>query len=482
MNGTAQLLPVAPPERVPAFLQGQAPYPYDLTRLPLILLLERDHVLPPAAHQILIHRLLQDENPPTPERLRAALDSVSLSAFLIALINQQAAENRLQSRLVARTPRLLSPQDLRSYVRRVEDEGSATGSWHVAEIGLGALSACGPVGLRLLHRLAHRGRAAGVRKRAAALLEATARGWKMSVSELEEQLVPDLGLDPDGSMILDFGPRQFQVGFDENLVPFVRQDGALLAKLPTPNKKDDPELSSAASTTWKTLKQEAREVASTQIARLERAMIEGRRWPVDHFQDFFVDHPLMIHLGRRLLWGIFHPRGRLLGSFRIAEDRSLADAHEAPLSLAADARVGLLHPLQLEDDARAAWRQLFEDYQLLQPFPQVGREVYTLQPGEAALRDLPRYQGRPTRTGKLFGLLRRVGWARGPIDDDVFTLVRRTIGRFQVALTVSPGVDLADPNSEAPQRVERVRLENGLSWGDLSAVEISEVLRDLEWL
>lgn len=37
------------------------------------------------------------------------------------------------------------------------------------------------------------------------------------MAELEDRLAPDLGLDDNGSLLLDFGPRQFTVSFDETL-------------------------------------------------------------------------------------------------------------------------------------------------------------------------------------------------------------------------------------------------------------------------
>ena len=39
--------------------------------------------------------------------------------------------------------------------------------------------------------------------------------------QLADRLVPDFGLDADGSLGLDYGPRRFTVGFDEPLKPYV---------------------------------------------------------------------------------------------------------------------------------------------------------------------------------------------------------------------------------------------------------------------
>lgn len=60
------------------------------------------------------------------------------------------------------------------------------------------------------------------------------------MTELEDRLVPDLGLDDSGSLPLDFGPRQFTIGFDETLKSFVRgTSGSRLKDLPKLNRSDD---------------------------------------------------------------------------------------------------------------------------------------------------------------------------------------------------------------------------------------------------
>ncbi len=75
------------------------------------------------------------------------------------------------------------------------------------------------------------------------------------MAELEDRLAPDLGLDDNGSLLLDFGPRQFTVSFDETLKPFVRDaSGSRLKDLPKPNKSDDESQANDAVNRYKLLK------------------------------------------------------------------------------------------------------------------------------------------------------------------------------------------------------------------------------------
>lgn len=109
------------------------------------------------------------------------------------------------------------------------------------------------------------------------------------MAELEDRLAPDLGLDDNGSLLLDFGSRQFTVSFDETLKPFVRDvSGSRLKDLPKPNKSDDESQANDAVNRYKLLKKDARTVAAQQVARLESAMCLRRRWSPENFQLFWL--------------------------------------------------------------------------------------------------------------------------------------------------------------------------------------------------
>ncbi len=144
---------------------------------------------------------------------------------------------------------------------------------------------------------------------------------------------------------------------------------------------------------WKALKKDARTLAGQQLLRLELAMAQRRRWSADEFRQCFVEHPLMRHLARRLLWAEFVD-GRIERCLRVAEDLSYADANDNLLSLPDTAEVGLAHALELPPADAAAFGQIFADYEILQPFAQIGREVYRLDDSERAFASIARFSGR----------------------------------------------------------------------------------------
>lgn len=77
--------------------------------------------------------------------------------------------------------------------------------------------------------------------------------------------------------------------------------------------------------------------------RLERAMVAGRRWSAADFDAFLVRHPLVGHLVRSLVWGTYAGE-KLVATFRVAEDASLASIDDTAFVLKEGLAVAIVHP------------------------------------------------------------------------------------------------------------------------------------------
>jgi predicted DNA-binding WGR domain protein len=361
-----------------------------------------------------------------------------------------------------------------------------------AVTGLDVLAAIGSdVALMHLNGIAQKVKFKGLQEKARARIDQMAQARGLTAEELADRLVPDLGLDEHGTLVLDFGSRQFTVGFDETLKPFARDArGAPLKDLPKPIKSDDAALAADASERWKALKKDARTLASQQIQRLELAMAQRRRWSAVEFRRFFVEHPLLRHLARRLLWARFE-EGKPVQCLRVAEDLSYADANDDLLTLPDDADIGLVHPLELAPADAAAFGQIYADYEILQPFAQLGREVYRLTADDLGAFELARFKGKQVATGSMFGLENR-GWRRGDPQDGgwVGWFTRRVADDLEVELDLDPGTVVGDISYEPKQKLGALALRRPNSygddgrrrWGEIDPILASEVLRDIDRL
>jgi predicted DNA-binding WGR domain protein len=370
-----------------------------------------------------------------------------------------------------------------------------------AVLGLDCLRAVGSdAALMQLNGIAQKLKFQGLKNKAKEYMEAIAADKGLTRDELEDRIVPDLDLDERGSRVLDFGPRRFKVALAPDLMPKVRDaDGKVLADLPKPGARDDAAKAEAAVADWKLLKKLLRDALKLQTQRLEQAMVTGRRWTVDQFETLLVRHPLMTHLAQRVLWGAYDKSGKLTGTFRVTEEQDYAGADDKPLSLKGAAAAGVVHPLNLTEAQRAAWGEVFADYEIITPFAQLGRPVLAPDKDEAKGKTITRLAKAKLPPAAARGTLERLGWVRGSCSDH--GIIQEFYKSFPAAgvtavLEVEPGIPIGLADWAGEQHVPRVffaKTYKPLAYpshdekkfpalNKVDAVAVSEVLADLNTL
>jgi hypothetical protein len=344
--------------------------------------------------------------------------------------------------------------------------------------------------LARLHRLSSRGTGQSQRKDAAALVAQVAAERGLSPEEMADRLVPDLGLDDDGTTTLSFGARSFLVALDPSLKPVVREpDGTVLKDLPKPRTSDDADAAKEALAAWSKLKKDARDVAKVQLDRLEQALVHQRRWRWADFQSYLLRHPLLVHVVRGLIWGAWDDAGTLVHTFRVDESRELADVHDDALPPPVGLQIGLMHPLHLAD--ADAWRALFVDYEIVQPFRQLDRSVHLPTDAEREATALTRFQGKVVPWSRVKALEGR-GWRPGRPQDAglVMWWALPLPDELELRLFVEDGVYAGAPQESGDQTLGGARIvhrrarweEEPRVLGTLGEVVFSEVIEDLGWV
>jgi predicted DNA-binding WGR domain protein len=371
-----------------------------------------------------------------------------------------------------------------------------------AVTGLECLRAIGSdTALMQLNGIAQKLKFQGLKNKAREFMEAIAKDRGLSPAELEDRIVPDLDLDERGGRTFDFGPRQFRVVLGPDLSPLVRgDDGKAKADLPKPGAKDDAEKANAAVAEWKLLKKQLREVLKVQAPRLEQAMVTGRRWTAEQFETLLVRHPLMTNLARRLVWGGYDGKAKLASTFRVTQEGEYSDVEDRPFALKGLALVGIVHPLHLTEGQRAAWGEVLADYEIIAPFPQLGRPVLAPEPEEAKGTTITRLAKTNLPAFSVRGTLEKSGWTRGSAADH--GVIQEYFKPFPGSgvtslLELDPGIPLGLPEWTEDQRVPRVfflgriysptdypyhKEKDFLPLNKVDAVAVSEVLADLALL
>jgi hypothetical protein len=138
---------------------------------------------------------------------------------------------------------------------------------------------------------------------------------------------------------------------------------------------------------------------------------------------------------------------------------------------------------------QAAFGQLFADYEILQPFRQLGRETYAPTPAEREGHEITRF-ARSVPSGAVLGLLNR-GWRKDHAESGcVSWMVRPLPDGLEALLELDPGLRVGMFDNAQPQALPKLVLRRADSgWIDgwtpfsqLEAMVASELLRDLDLL
>ena len=217
--------------------------------------------------------------------------------------------------------------------------------------------------------------------------------------------------------------------------------------MPSPGKKDDPEKAAEAYADFKQLKKQLKTVAANQKLRMEQAMSAERLWNVGQWKALFVKNPVMHQFAIGLIWGIYE-NGSLKETFRYMEDGSFNTVDEEEYDFPEEGMAGLVHPIELSEEERNAWKEQLADYEVTQPIEQLDRPVYRIREEEKGKNELTRFGGKLLNGLSLSGKLQSMGWYRGSVQDaGVYTDFYREDGNLGVELEFS-GSYVGDENEE----------------------------------
>lgn len=243
-------------------------------------------------------------------------------------------------------------------------------------------------------------------ERAGDIMDAVAEARGLTKAELDDRLVPTLGLDEPDAFALDFGARKFTIEINEKLVPtLVDAENKKIKDLPKPVKADDKIRAKEATAFWKGLKADLKTEAATQLMRFEQAMLSGRQWSIADFRPLLVAHPILAALVRNLVWGEVK-NGKIGQLFMANVDGAFVDAKGREVCLPNDATVCIPHPLQIQKTLNT-WLDTLVSCKVKQPFSQISRKIYPKR--EDKNKDLFGINGAKA-PAKAFRGLKAKGW------------------------------------------------------------------------
>jgi hypothetical protein len=230
----------------------------------------------------------------------------------------------------------------------------------------------------------------------------------LTVQELEDISANHYGLDAQGESEIVIGDAKAVVHLGDDgsvAVTWHNADGKLVKGAPSHIKKAfAKEVRSVAS-----LAKELEQAYLAQRTRLESSFLLPSGTPLAHWRKYFIEHPLLGFLGRRLIWVFRNEQGWERSG--IWSGKEIVDSNGNPVDLGAAQTVRLWHPLASDIAEIQRWRKRVFAMKIRQPFRQAFREFYEVSSGE---RETKMYSNRFAkilmRQHQFASLCRARGW------------------------------------------------------------------------
>ncbi len=271
--------------------------------------------------------------------------------------------------------------------------------------------------LMSVDNMAHKFKHKQVKNAAIQALDSAAEALGITSDQLADKIVPDLGFDENMQRIFDYGTRKFKVYLTPTLeLEVFDENDKKLKNIPAPGKRDDEETAKKSNAEFKAMKKQLKNVISIQKMRLETAILADRRWEKSAWEDLFVKNPVMHSFAIGLIWASYE-NDTLSQTFRYTEEGTFNTVDEDKYELPENAVIGLVHPIDLDEDTLSAWKEQLEDYEITQPVEQLNRPVYRVEAEEIGKLDLERFEGRSINGMSLLGRTAKYGWQKGSVVD-----------------------------------------------------------------
>jgi hypothetical protein len=304
----------------------------------------------------------------------------------------------------------------------------------------------------------------------------------MAREDLEDLAVPDFGLNAAGERSVEVGAATATLRIAEEASLEWSKEGRPVRTVPAEAKRDHPEQVRELRRAVKDIEQ----MLVAQRTRLERLFLTGRSWPLAAFRARLLDHPLLQHLARRLIWNFQSSDGVRTA---IWLDGGFSGADGEGVEISDSATVSLWHPLGSDIGTVRAWRKLLVDRSIVQPFKQAHREIYLLTDAELATATYSnRFAAHILRQHQMAALCRERAWIyrlQGGFDGANAPTLELPSQALRIEFFVEPVDDGANGPSGISLHLatDQVRFSDSQGVRELASLPplvFSEVMRDVD--
>lgn len=276
--------------------------------------------------------------------------------------------------------------------------------------------------LILVDGLTRKSPTAKIKEVAIETMENAAYMLDMTADELSDRIIPNFGFSQKGERVLNYGGearRTFTLSIDNNLELTItdNEKQKIIKSLPAPNSKDDKVEADRAKKECTTLKKEIKTLIQNQKIRLQKVLLNGRKWTYNNFKTVFVENPIMNIFALKLIWGAYDENNNLIQSFRYMEDGTFNTVDEEEYSLPENSLITLVHPSELDADTIEKWKTQLSDYEISQPIEQLNFKYEEIKEEDIKEDKIHSLDSKTIKAGVLMSLATKYDMARGEAMD-----------------------------------------------------------------
>jgi Domain of unknown function (DUF4132) len=266
-----------------------------------------------------------------------------------------------------------------------------------------------------------------------AALEAAAEELDITKDELADRIIPTF--DFDGIFKeLEIEGVTYRAFVDKDFTLCFYDDNNKMRKSFPKN------ISKELKTEFTEMNKEIKNVVKAQTGRLENYLMENRKWSVDAWQTFFLNHPIMIVYATQLLWIVYDIAGNVKEAILCMEDGSIVNIADEEIRLEDTDTIGLYHPIFLSETENTKWNTKLYDNNFTTIFPQTNRKL--LFPLEVELeKDVSeRFYNMEIPKGADYtkAYMEKNGWLKSSGDGGHLEFSKNFAG---IGLTIIPYID-----------------------------------------
>ncbi len=217
--------------------------------------------------------------------------------------------------------------------------------------------------------LQYKAKSGMVKKRAAEAINKAIIELGITKDDFLDNLIQNYGFDSNGEYFVNFEDKKYIIKTDLNLNLKIKDENNKEYKSLPKAKTDNDKIEEKK---FNKIKKDIKLQIQLQTIRFENNFYFARVWNLSKFKEIFVDNVIMKKFATSFIWGIYE-NDKPINTFRYNEDGTFVNENDDEIKLSENAKIGIIHPVEIEEQLLNKWKEQLKDYEIIQPFNQLER-------------------------------------------------------------------------------------------------------------